>query len=324
MSISVRPYSQNDADTWDEFCNNSLQATLLHTRRFLSYHGDRFADRSLIIEEDSKWVGLFPAALSPSDSTLVVSHPGITYGGVIHQGGLRGERMIEALKAIALHYATTCSTRLLYKATPTFYHQALAQDDLYALFRLGAKRFRCDLSSTIDLQYRLPVSERRRRSFKKAIKNGIGIVEGKQYLSALWGVLFENLERKHGLSPVHKLDEIQLLADRFPENIRCVCGVVNNAVVAGTLLFISPTTYHTQYIASSEMGYEVSALDAIFEHCIKTAQLNGKRWFDFGISTEENGSVLNDGLYRFKSEFGAGGAVHEFFELDLGGEKYAT
>jgi len=317
MSLTVRPYSQDQADTWDAFCKDSLQATLLHTRRFLSYHGDRFADRSLIIEEDGKWIGLFPAALSPSDNTHVVSHPGVTYGGVLHQGNLRGERMIEALTMIKRHYASLGLTKLLYKAVPTFYHQAPAQDDLYALFRLGASRTRCDISSTIDLQHRLPVSERRRRSLKKSVKAGVTIVEGGQYLSSLWAVLSENLERKHGVSPVHKLEEVQLLVERFPENIRCVCGEVNGKVEAGTLLFITPTTYHAQYIASSETGYDVSALDAIFEHCIGVAIQEDKRWFDFGISTENHGKVLNDGLYRFKSEFGGGGTVHEFFELDL-------
>ncbi len=317
MSLMVRPYSPNDADDWDDFCNDSLQTTLLHTRRFLSYHGDQFADRSLIIEKDGQCVGLFPAALSPSDSTLIVSHPGITYGGVIHQGGLRGNRMIEALGAIRQHYASLGLIKLLYKAVPAFYHQAPTQDDLYALFRLGALRIRCDLSSTIDLQHRLSVSERRRRSLKKALKAGVSVIEGRQFLPALWSILSENLERKHSQSPVHKLEEIQLLADRFPENIRCVCGVVNDKLEAGILLFITNTAYHAQYTASSETGYNVSALDAIFEDCIQAAQQNGKRWFDFGISTEESGSVLNDGLYRFKSEYGAGGTVHEFHELDL-------
>lgn len=317
MSISVRPYVPNDADAWDAFCKDSFQATLLHTRRFLSYHGDRFTDRSLIIEDEGKWVGLFPAALSPGEATCVVSHPGITYGGMLHQGGLRGERMVTALEAIRRHYATQGCAKLMYKAVPTFYHQAPAQDDLYALFRLGAQRTRCDLSSTIDLLYRLPVSERRRRGLKKALKAKVEIVEGRQYLATLWEVLTDNLARKHGLTPVHNLYEIKLLAERFPENIHCVCGLINDTVVAGTLLFITPTTYHPQYIASSETGYDVSALDTVFEHCIEAAQLKGKRWFDFGVSTEESGLVLNDGLYRFKSEFGAGGTVHEFYELNL-------
>lgn len=317
MTINVRSYSPNDADVWDDFCKHSLQATLLHTRRFLSYHGDRFEDRSLIIEDEGKWVGLFPAALSPGEVTSVVSHPGITYGGILHQGSLQGERMITTLEKIRRHYAAQGCAKLIYKAVPTFYHTAPAQDDLYALFRLKAARIRCDLSSTIDLSCRRPVSERRRRSLKKAIKAGVEIVEDVQHLAALWKVLTDNLAHKHGAKPVHTLVEITLLAECFPANIRCICARLNECIVAGVMLFVTPTTCHAQYIASSDIGYEVSALDLIFEHCIDAAIRENKRWFDFGISNEDQGKVLNEGLYRFKSEFGGGGVVHDFYELDL-------
>lgn len=317
MSITVRPFSQGDAEVWDAFCRVALQTTLLHTRRFLSYHGDRFADRSLIIEDDGVCVGLFPAALSPSDTTHIVSHPGITYGGILHKGDLKGEQMLAGMEEVARYYTLLGCTKLTYKAVPTFYHRSPAQDDLYALFRLGARRTRCDISSTIDLDNRLPVSQRRKRSLKKALKSGVSVTTGNEHLASLWGVLEENLASKHGVKPVHSLAEITLLAERFPEEIRCVCGVADGLVVAGILLFITPTAFHAQYIASSELGYDVSALDAIFEHCIVEAQRCGKRWFDFGISTENSGQILNDGLYGFKSEFGGGGIVHEFYELEL-------
>lgn len=317
MSVIIRPYSAHDAPMWDEFCNGALQSTLLHTRRFLSYHGERFLDCSLVIEEDGKCLGLYPAAVSPRNGTLVVSHPGITYGGVIHQGGLRGERMVDALSKVGLHYRALGYERLIYKAVPIFYHRAPAQDDLYALFRLGYQRLRCDLSSTIDLGHRLPVSERRRRSLKKANKAGVNIVEGIQYLAPLWSVLAGNLESKHGVEPVHTLSEIMMLAGRFPIEIRCVCAQLNNEVVAGVVLFITASAYHAQYIASTDTGYKVSALDMVFDQIIQTAIQEKKRWFDFGISNENEGKCLNDGLYRFKSEFGGGGVAHEFYELNL-------
>ena len=317
MSLSVRPDEPADENIWDDFCTRALQATLLHTRRFLSYHGDRFVDCSLIIEDDGTWVGLFPAAHSLLDPTCVVSHPGITYGGILHSGDLRGESMVSALAEICQHYHGQGLAKLTYKVVPSFYHRAPAQDDIYALFRLGATRPRCDMSSTIDLQHRLPVSERRRRSLKKAMKLGVEIVEGSRYLPNMWDVLVENLASKHGTNPVHSLEEIELLADRFPEEIRCICAQMNGNVVAGVLLFATPTTHHAQYIASSETGYMVSALDLVFEYAIKSASAQGRRWFDFGISNENQGKALNDGLYRFKSEFGGGGTVHEFFELKL-------
>ena len=324
MNISVRPYSDNDAKAWDDFCKGALQATLLHTRSFLSYHKERFEDRSLIIVDEEKWLGLFPAALSLANEKFVVSHPGVTYGGLIHHGKLRGEKMIAALGAIRSHYATQGCTNLIYKLIPPFYHKAPAQDDSYALFRLGAVRTRCDLSSTIDLQNRLPVSSRRRRGLKKAIKAGVEIVAGHHCLAAFWKVLQDNLERKHGSEPVHNLEEIVLLAQRFPGNIRCLCAVEKDTVLAGVLLFITPTTYHAQYIASSQAGYECSALDMVFESAILAAQRESMRWFNFGISSENGGTLLNEGLFQFKAEFGAGSTVHEFFELDLIGDQHAV
>lgn len=317
MTLSVRSYQPEDAALWDAFCKDSLQATFLHTRRFLSYHGERFVDRSLILEMDGKLAGLFPAAVNPLDATHVVSHPGITYGGILHQGRLRGEQMVNALNVIQLHYASLGLRKLSYKVVPSIYHKVPAQDDSYGLFRLGALRTRCDLSSAIDLSQPVSSNERRSRGLKKAIKAGVTVTEDSRHLPALWDVLIDNLHRRHGVSPVHNIREINLLKDYFPENIQCICGVIDNRVVAGILLFVTATTYHAQYIASSEAGYEISALDAVFNHAIASAQMNGKRWFDFGISTESMGLILNEGLYRFKSEFGSGGVVQEFFELDL-------
>jgi hypothetical protein len=317
MSLSVRPYEPIDADSWDEFCSRSLQSTILHTRRFLSYHGERFADCSLIIEDNGKLVGLFPAALSLEDPTSVVSHPGITYGGILHHGNLRGERMVVTLVEICRHFRKRGRQNLIYKVVPTIYHRAPAQDDLYALFRLHAKRTRCDLSCTIDLQHRLPFSERRTRSLKKATHAGVMLFEGAKYLPFFWEILEKNLENKHRAKPVHNINEITLLVHKFPEQIRCTCAFLANQVVAGILVFITPTVHHAQYIASSDVGYKISALDLVLKLAIETAITQGARWFDFGISNEKQGRLLNDGLYRYKSEFGGGGVVHEFFDLDL-------
>jgi hypothetical protein len=206
---------------------------------------------------------------------------------------------------------------LIYKAVPGFYHRRPSQDDLYALFRLGAVRPRCDISSTIDLANRGKVSERRRRGLKKALKSGVTITSGTKCLPALWDVLSENLERKHGVTPVHTLAEMELLMEHFPENIHCICGTVEEQIVSGVLIFSTPTADHAQYIASSDRGYELSTLDAVFDHCIGNAIRMEKRWFDFGISTEAGGKILNEGLYGFKTEFGAGGFLHEFYEIDL-------
>lgn len=313
--LRVRRYSDDDAEEWDRFCESAMNATFLHTRRFLSYHGDRFRDLSCIVEDERGWLGVMPAAEHTEDSKCVVSHPGITYGGLIHAGRLFGGSCIDAFVAISRFYRDSGYDRLRYKAVPHIYHTCPAQDDLYALFRLGANRYRCDLTSCIDLSSRRPTSERRQRGLRKATKGGLTIREGNNQLATFWPVLTENLARRHNVSPIHSLTEIQALADRFPDRLLLVCAYSENRVVGGVLLFLTPHVHHAQYIAASEAGNEFAALDLLFDHCITKATAS-VRYFDFGISSESDGQVLNSGLYQFKTEFGGGGTVAEFYELD--------
>jgi len=42
-----------------------------------------------------------------------------------------------------------------------------------------------------------------------------------------------------------------------------------------------------------------------------------KRYFDFGISNENNGRYLNVGLINQKEGFGARAVVHDFYELKI-------
>jgi hypothetical protein len=315
--MNVFPYSANESLKWDVFCQNAIQATFLHTQSFLAYHKQRFEDHSLILEENGEWVGIFPAAINSEDGLCVCSHPGITFGGLLHQGYLKGGRMIEALTKILMYYKAIHIKSLVYKAVPSIYHKTPAQDDLYALFRLGAIRIRCDLSCAIDLNTRLFKSERRKRGLRKAEKAGVTIVKGANYISDLWEVITANLNTKYGVDPVHNLQEITFLIERFPNEIQCICAKIDNTVIAGTLLFVTPTVYHAQYIAANEKGKHESALDMVFENCIAHAKSNEFRWFNFGTSNEKQGSILNNGLFNYKSEFGGGGIAHEFYKVNL-------
>ena len=316
MSLQIVPYSPDHESAWERCCAGSVNGTLLHTRRFLSYHGDRFKDASVLILDAGRVRGVFPAAQSLADPGLVVSHPGSTFGGVVHPGWLDGARMLRALTTLTAHYQNLGYQRLLYKAVPHIFTSKPAQDDVYALFRLGAQRVRCDLSCAIDLAARPPASGRRQRELKKTQKQ-VTLSSDPGLLDELWAVITNNLARKHSAIPVHDLPELVLLMSRFPEQIFIRCALMAGRVEAGIILFNGPTAWHLQYVGASERAYEVSALDAVFDAAIAESQQAGARYFDFGISNEQDGQVLNDGLYRFKSGFGGGGVAHEFYEIKL-------
>jgi hypothetical protein len=318
MSATVRLFEEQDADLWDELASESWNGTFLHERQFLAYHGDRFRDLSCVVEDDrNQIIGVFPAALDPDDSLTAVSHPGLTYGGMVHKGGLRGIPMLDALQGICSLYRQMSIRRLLYKPVPYIYHAVPSADDLYALFRLGAMRYRCDLSAAIDLDSRQKPNTLRRRDLAKARKAGLSITSGPQWLEPFWSVLTANLITKHGTRPVHTLEEITYLQERFPEQIRCVAAALDQRVLAGVVLFETPRVVHVQYSASTAEGNSVGASTAVMNYAMGEGIRPGARYFDFGVSNEQEGRILNEGLYGFKASFGAGGVAQEFYEVPL-------
>jgi CelD/BcsL family acetyltransferase involved in cellulose biosynthesis len=315
--VEVTPYTAELEEDWDRLVADAPMATFLHSRRFYSYHGDRFEDASVVVlDARGRLAGALPAAVVPGDAERVMSHPGATYGGLIH-ASLYGERMLEAMARVAAHFAARGFDRFTYKAVPSIYHRRTCDDDLYALFRMGAQRYRVDLSSAVDLEHRGRLSNRRKRAIKKASKAGVSVRTGVEPIAELWSILEQNLASRHQVKPVHTVEEIRELRDRFPEAIEFVFGEEGGELVAGTVLFKTPITVHAQYIASSERGQELNALDAVFDESLRTAAEQGFRYFSFGVSTTDEGMALNSGLHEFKVGFGGGGVVHEWYELRL-------
>jgi hypothetical protein len=317
MDISVLPYTDMRKADWDAFCDGANNATFLHTRRFLSHHGSRFEDASVFVIYGSQIVGVMPAARDPSDALTVSSHPGITYGGLVASQWLTGARSLMAMEAIVEYYKKTGFARLLYKVVPHIYHRRPAQDDLYSLHRMGARRYRTDLAAVIDLADRGEVSSRRLRGLKKAKQSGIAVRKGSVYVRNFWRVLADNLASQHHVRPVHSEREIESLMQSMPDNISLCVAVDSDEIVAGVVLFDSLRVRHCQYIGTSEVGRQKAALDVVFDHCIEEASQQGLCFFSFGISTEAQGKTLNSGLHTFKAEFGATGIVHEFYECSL-------
>jgi Acetyltransferase (GNAT) domain len=318
MSISFEYYEPANADAWDSFLEGALNSTFLHTRNFLSYHKNRFIDKSVVVKKEKKIIAVFPAAVDPSCSTTIVSHPGITYGGLLHTGDVRGDLILDIFGGLINFYRDSGCLSLVYKCIPTFYHKFPMQDDLYALFRFNAKRYRCDISSLIDLDCRRSLTKGRKWAINKARKNNLRILSGAEYVPEFWKLLNKNLDSRHSASAVHSVDEILDLMERFPNNIKCLGAFnIQNELLAGSVIFDFDQVVHTQYLASSDIGRDISALDFLIDSCIQDAVTAKKRWFDFGISNEKSGTVLNSGLYSYKNSFGAGGYVHEFYQIDL-------
>jgi hypothetical protein len=315
QSLGIRPYDTADAAVWDDLVARSCNGTLLHTRRYLDYHGSRFRDRSLVIEDGrGKIVGVFPAA--ESSPSVVASHPGLTYGGVVHDGSVRGDRMLDVLRLVASRMEAQGYRDLLYKVVPFIYHGWPADDDRYSLSRMGGSS-ECDLSAAICIDHRGGVSHGRKSGRKLAARAGVKAQIGWERIDEFWALLAQALSERHQAAPVHSLEEINRLHDSFPKEILLCTALVDGSIAAGTVLYCAGPVVHTQYIASSSAGRAVSALDPVIEQSIEFAETHGYRYLDFGISNEGHGGALNTSLHDFKISFGAGAVIYEQIRLRL-------
>lgn len=312
--ISVVPYNANIKESWNLFNRDSKNGIFMFDRNYMDYHADRFIDHSLMFYEDSKLIALLPLNIK---DCILYSHQGLTFGGFITNSIMKQYKMLECFKALLEYMREIKVQKMIYKAIPYIYHKYPAQEDLYALFRSGAKMMRMDCSATIYLQNPIRFSELRKRGVKKALKNEVQI-ESSTNFEAFVTLLNEVLQTRHNTQAVHSAKELELLHNRFKENIALYIAKQNNEILAATLLFIYPNLVHTQYLAASEKGRAVGALDLLIKTLIDTYATT-KQYFDFGISTENNGLFLNEGLIAQKEGFGGRTIVHSFYELDING-----
>ena len=261
-------------------------------RAFQDYHADRFPDNSLMFWSDGRLIAVLPASRAGDE---VVSHGGLTFGGVISDAYMTTSKMLEIFDALLENLRSRNIKRFVYKSIPSFYHKLPADEDSYALFRSGARLFRRDVGSVLRPCEHPPIQKRRLRSLKKALKAGLEFAESQDY-EEYWHVLEETLAQRHNVQPVHSIGEISMLHSKFSSNIRLFTAKKENKILAGTVIFESATVAHAQYIAASAVGREVGALDFIFSELIANV-FSKKRWFSFGISTEQQGQVLNEGPY---------------------------
>ena len=282
-------------------------------RDFIEYHQSRFDDHSILIYKNEKLVGVLPAN---HVDDKVFSHQGLTYGGLIINEGLKLKDFTACLKSALLYYKDKGFTKILLKQLPSIYSSVPHDEMLYLMFILNAKLIRRDALSVLALKHKPKLSKDRIAGQKRALKNDLTVKEEDSF-DAFWNtILIPNLNAKHEAKPVHSLAEIQFLKSKFPENIRQFNVYKNDQIVAGTTIFESKNVAHSQYISGNADKNTIGSLDFLHIHLIENV-FNNKRYFDFGISNENQGKNINEGLQYWKEGFGSRTITQDFYEIDL-------
>lgn len=309
----IQIYKAEFYSTWNNFVAHAKNATFLFHRDFMEYHQDRFEDYSLLIfDEKNHLKAILPA--NKVENTLY-SHQGLTYGGLVLNQKTRIQEVIEIVHSVLKFLNENGVSSLQMKQLPTIYHESPSDEMEYLSFILNAKLIRRDSLSVINLETDFEFSNSRAEGIKRGTDFGLEFREEQDFTSFWNQILIPNLAQKHQAKPVHSLEEIMLLKSKFPNNIRQFNVYKEGKIIAGTTVFESDFVAHSQYISADESKNTTGSLDFLHNRLI-TYTFRNKKYFDFGISNENQGQNINKGLLFWKEGFGARTIVQNFFEIE--------
>jgi hypothetical protein len=279
----------------------------------MEYHQDQFEDASLLVYKNQKLTAILPANIA---SGKVYSHQGLTYGGLITAKQIKLNDFIQCFKAVLKHYKTKGCKSIQINQLPSIYTTIPNDEMNYLLFVLKATLIKRDTLSVINLKDRLKISKDRIAGNKRALNNKLRIKEVQDF-DQFWNqILIPNLLQKHSVQPVHSLEEIRFLKQKFPKKIRQFNVYKDDNIVAGTTIFETKHVAHSQYISANVEKNNIGSLDYLHLHLIEKV-FKDKTYFDFGISNENNGKQINEGLNYWKEGFGARTVTQDFHEFSL-------
>ena len=313
--IEIIRYTDEYKSTWDEFVKTSKQRLFMFKRNYMEYHSDRFKDHSLLFFDDDELIALLPLS---EHETELRSHGGLTYGGFLTSNKMKQGIMNECIRCIVKYMLQNGFSTLLYKPIPHIYHLQPAEEDLYTLSLYDVTIKGIEASTVINLQEPIKMPKGRKAQISRAKREGVQIVttDNKKDFDEFIDLENSILRSKHNTNAVHTSDELYYLKTQFPDNICLYEAIYEDSLVSGCVIYIYDDVVHTQYMAANDVARRIGALDLIIYSIIEEFR-DKKRWLDFGISTENNGAFLNEGLISQKEGFGGRTNIYSKLMLNV-------
>lgn len=264
----------------------------------MDYHHDRFNDASLMVFKNDRLVAC--VAGNQVDQSFY-SHQGITYGGIIFQQD--AVSIITDIIDVIMQYLTARYHFIEWRWQPAIYNP-IHDNMINYLNQLGCNTIIAYNNMHVNLNKELRFSSKKTAGYRNGKFDKFNLVVNHDFNSYWNLVLKPRLLDKYNSKPVHSLSEINLLASRFPDQIKQYLVYSDDKLLAGVTFFIKDTIVKSQYAAATVNGMKTRALEYLYVEAIRSFKHSGLQYLDFGHVNDRDG-VINKGLKRFKEELGA-------------------
>ena len=293
----------------EKFISEESLQTIFSSAKFLDYHKNRFDTQYLIYSENNK--NLFAIPLVKKGS-LLISHPGATYGGIIEISQIDNyyevfERFLLELRNNQYELEMKLPNKsLINKNTNKFieliensFRSTLTQEE--TIVDLQSSNFENLSTSGFNKGHKTEIAR-----FKKNINADFKIINNKRY-EEYYKILYQNT-KKFNTEPTHDLKDFILLHNLFPEKIKtyCVLDRENNEIISGITIFIlndlTVSGFYSTYNYNLGKTY-LGSLKYSYWKIFQILHLENYKYFNFGIDVRFD-ELPNEGLRYFKNGFG--------------------
>jgi hypothetical protein len=328
--LCVIPYSCDWKDSWDDFVRNkSRNGNIFHEQKFLSYHGDRFEDSSILITEEEDILAVIPAAVKREDSRIgIISHPGSSYGGVIFLDNIRLKLLKDILNVAIEYYYKIYKADYFKLIIQENFHTNKSFDALIFLlwhrgFEIKSKEASCvkDLTDLSPDNYTKTIRQYIKSNKDKRVGITHSIVKTTEQLKSCYELIKNNLKNRYDKQPVHNFDELIDLRNRYGEKIEIFCSSFDNQIIASVVVFIlDKYTIHDFYTSLNYEYGQQKPLFGLFDYIFHFYKEKGYRFFNFGISSRAR--WIKWGILEFKEQFGTMILTRDVWRLENLSEKW--
>lgn len=322
--LKIEVYNQACQQAWDNFVEASRNGTFMQQRTFLNYHPPgRFVDCSLMAyNAHGKLIAVIPAAQKMAGQKKVFSsYPGASHGGIIVDQKFGTSEAMALVPLLTEYCKSNHFNAIEIKMIPRVYHFWPSDEIDFALRYYGFSIGSSELATALPLKELIEPSDRliesTQRNIRKAQRLGVTIEESND-LATYWRILTNNLKERHDAEPTHTLAEILDLTNRYPQSIKLFAAFRQGEMVSGVVVFLlNSRVINCFYIASNNQYQNLRSVELLFYKLISWGMEKDYYYLDWGISTEDKGSRINQGLFEFKEKFGGRGVLREMYYLDL-------
>ena len=311
QSIYIDFFNADESNEWDNFILNSTCPHFMLTRKYINHHGSKFQDASLVCRDNNNIISILPAI---RENQNWISHKGLSFGGPVFNNNVSGLLVLDILDKYMIFLKAQCYSNIIIKEPPSIYlckyHELIA----FWMIKNKFRQSRVELANVCDIES-LALTSRRKRSLKKALASHAEVRELQYFSKSEWYVVDASLKSRHDVSPVHTVEEINFLKSEFYSNIIFLCSYSNDKPIGVFVLYLTVDIAHVQYSVATNEGMQINCTDLLYDYTINLAKQRGIKTISFGISSVDGN--VNNGLFRFKEEFGKGSILHKTWEVNL-------